>query len=402
VALGTELILLGMLLCLSWVGARVAARIGIPAIPIYMLVGVLFSKSFGWFPLSVGYTHTVELLGVFGLVLLLFNLGLEFDQDAFYSNAGTLILAGGSYVVLNMGVGLLFGFWVGWGAREALIIAGMTATSSSAIVTKLLIELKRLPNRETPMVLGVTVIEDITIALYLAVVGVALSGTTNPWAVAGELTVAFLFIAGMFMLARYAGRVIGAVLHTRDSELLTVLFFGLVLMFAGIGEHLGVTDAIGAFLVGLLLGATRLRGTVERVAIPMRDVFGAFFFIGFGLSLDVTKFGPVLWPVCLAVVMTVGINLIAGQLVARLQRLGIRAGLNAGAILLNRGEFALILAAIAAAAGLDARVVSFGGLYVLVMAVLGPVLTRLSDRVGRRMARRRGRMRAVGDGGLVE
>ena len=70
-ALGTELILLGMLLCLSWVGARVAARIGIPAIPIYMLVGVLFSKSFGWFPLSVGYTHTVELLGVFGLVLLL-------------------------------------------------------------------------------------------------------------------------------------------------------------------------------------------------------------------------------------------------------------------------------------------------------------------------------------------
>ncbi|MGO7984006.1 cation:proton antiporter, partial [Rhizobium johnstonii] len=83
------------------------------------------------------------------------------DQDEFFDNAGKLIISGGSYILINMAVGLGFGFALGWGTREALVIAGMTATSSSAIVTKLLIELKRLPNRETPMILGVTVVEDI-------------------------------------------------------------------------------------------------------------------------------------------------------------------------------------------------------------------------------------------------
>ena len=215
--LGTELILLGLLLTLSWLVARSVARFGMPAIPVYMLVGVLFSQNFGWFPLGVEYSHTVELLGVFGLVLLLFNLGVEFDQDAFYGSMGRLLLAGGSYVALNMGAGLLFGFWVGWGTREALIIAGMTATSSSAIVTKLLIELKRLPNVETPMVLGVTVIEDVFIAVYLAIVGVALGGATDPWTVVWELGVAFLFIGAMFALARFAGPLVGRLIGTRDA-----------------------------------------------------------------------------------------------------------------------------------------------------------------------------------------
>ena len=135
------------------------------------------------------------------------------------------------------------------------------------------------------------------------------------------------------------------------------------------------------------------------MSVPLRDVFGAFFFIGFGLSLDVTTFGPVLVPALIAVAMTIVLNLVAGQIVAALQRLGPRAGLNAGAILLNRGEFALILAAIAAGAGLDPRVTAFGGLYVLIMALLGPILTRFSDRAGRRLSARR---RLVGEGGLVE
>ena len=97
-----------------------------------------------------------------------------------------------------MGVGFAFGFSLGWGTREALIIAGMTATSSSAIVTKLLIELRRLANDETPMILGVTVIEDVFIAIYLAIVSVVLSGDTNVWAVVGKLALAFGFLIVMF------------------------------------------------------------------------------------------------------------------------------------------------------------------------------------------------------------
>jgi CPA2 family monovalent cation:H+ antiporter-2 len=380
--LGPDLLILGILFVIAYVLGRLGKAIGLPAIPIYMAVGLLASPHFGLFPLDFVHSDYIELIAVFGLILLLFNLGLEFDQDEFFGNAGKLIVSGGSYILINMGVGFAFGFLVGWGSREALIIAGITATSSSAIVTKLLIELKRLANNETPMILGVTVVEDIFIAIYLAIVSVVLSGETEIWLVVGKLGIAFLFLIVMFSVARWGGRVVSRLFRTKDDELFTILFFGLAIMFGGIGEILGVTDAIGAFLIGLVLGATRYRNKIENIAIPLRDVFGAFFFLNFGIGLDPSKFPAVILPVIGAVVMTVVLNALAGQFVAWLNKLGPQAGINAAVILQNRGEFALILATLALGAGLDERIQPFAGLYVLIMAVMGPILAANSERIG--------------------
>ncbi|MEO7122147.1 MAG: cation:proton antiporter [Lacisediminihabitans sp.] len=378
---GEELATLGALLLIAYVFGRLGKLIGVPAIPMYMLVGLLASPHFAWFPLNLGGDH-IELIAVFGLILLLFNLGLEFDQDEFFGNAGSLLLTGGTRIAINMGIGFAFGLWVGWGTREALIIAGMTATSSSAIVTKLLIELKRLPNRETPVILGVAVVEDVFIAVYLAIVAVVIGGKTNMWAITLELAISFTFLVGMFMLARWGGKVVSRLIQTKDDELFTILFFGLAVAFGGIGEILGVSDAIGAFLIGLVLGATRYRGRVAQLALPMRDIFGAFFFLNFGLTLDPSTFGSVLWPVAGAVVMTLVINTLGGQLIAWLNKLTPAQGFNAAAMLQNRGEFALILATLATSAGLDPRLTPFAGLYVLSMAIIGPILTVNSERWG--------------------
>jgi CPA2 family monovalent cation:H+ antiporter-2 len=382
VHLGEELVVLGALLVIAYIFGRLGKLIGLPAIPIYMLVGLLASPHTGWFPLSFD-ADNIEFIAIFGLILLLFNLGLEFDLDEFLGNAPKLLLSGGSYIILNMGVGFVFGFMVGWGTREALIIAGITATSSSAIVTKLLIELNRLPNRETPMILGVTVVEDIFIAIYLAIVGVVLSGETAIWPVIGKLAVAFLFLVVMFSLARFGGKWVGKIFRTKDDELFTILFFGLAVAFGGIGELLGVTDAIGAFLIGLVLGATRYRAKIEHLSLPMRDVFGAFFFLNFGLALDLSTFPSVIPQVAIAVGLTFGLNILAGQFVAWLNKLGPQAGINTTVILQNRGEFALILATLSLSAGLDKRIVPFAGLYVLVMAIIGPILAANSEKIGR-------------------
>jgi CPA2 family monovalent cation:H+ antiporter-2 len=379
--LGQDLLILGVLFVIAYILGRLGKLIGLPSIPVYMLVGLLASPYTGWFPLDFASAQ-IELIAVFGLVLLLFNLGLEFDQDEFFGNAGKLIVSGGSYILVNMAAGLVFGFLVGWGTREALIIAGITATSSSAIVTKLLIELKRLTNDETPMILGVTVVEDIFIAIYLAIVGVVLSGETEVWPVIGKLAIAFTFILVMFAIARFGGRFVSRLFRTKDDELFTILFFGLAVAFGGIGELLGVTDAIGAFLIGLVLGATRFRNKIEQIAIPLRDVFGAFFFLNFGLALDATKFGSVLVPVLLAVLMTVVLNVLAGQFVAWLNGLGPQAGINAAVILQNRGEFALILATLSLSAGLNPLIQPFAGLYVLIMAVMGPIVAGRSEQIG--------------------
>ncbi|NUU07064.1 cation:proton antiporter [Leifsonia sp. C5G2] len=379
--LGEDLIVLGILLLVAYVLGRLGKFVGLPAIPVYMLVGLLASPHTGWFPLSFE-SHYIELIAIFGLILLLFNLGLEFDQDEFFGNFGKLIVSGGSYILINMGVGLVFGFMVGWGTREALIIAGMTATSSSAIVTKLLIELRRLANTETPMILGVTVVEDIFIAIYLAIVSVVLSGETDFWPVVGKLAVAFAFLVVMFTIARWGGRFVSRLFRTKDDELFTILFFGFAVLFAGLGEIIGVTDAIGAFLIGLVLGATKYRNKIEHIAIPLRDVFAAFFFLNFGLALDPAKFPSVLVPVLVAVLLTIVLNIAAGQFVAWINGFGVQAGINTTVILQNRGEFALILATLSLAAGLDERIQPFAGLYVLIMAVLGPILAANSERIG--------------------
>jgi CPA2 family monovalent cation:H+ antiporter-2 len=377
---GSELLVLGVLFVVAYILGRLGKLIGLPSIPIYMLVGLLASPHMHLIPGGFKPAN-VELVAVFGLIFLLFNLGLEFDQDEFFGNARGLLLSGGTRLIINFGIGIGFGFWVGWGAREALIIAGMTATSSSAIVTKLLIELRRLANPETPVILGIAVVEDVFIAFYLAIVAVVIGGKTNIWQIVLELGISFAFLIAMFALARWGGKHVSRVLGARDDELFTILFFGLAVAFGGIGDLLGVSNAIGAFLIGLVLGATRFRTRIESFALPLRDVFGAFFFVNFGLSLNPSNFAAVLLPVGGAVLMTLIVNAGGGWLIAWLNRLPPRYGLGIGLILQNRGEFALILATLATAAGLDARLTPFAGLYVLVMSLIGPVLTVNSERI---------------------
>ena len=381
--MGSQLVVLGLLFVIAYGLARLGKRIGLPVIPVYMFVGLIASPHFRLFPLNFAAAD-VHFVALFGLIFLLFSLGLEFDQDEFYGNAKALLVSGGSRILINMIVGFSFGLWVNWGTREALIIAGMTATSSSAIVTKLLIEFGRLANRETPVILGIMVLEDVFIAVYLAIISVVLGGATGFWPISGQLAVAFGFLVTMFALARWGGRVVSRLVRTRDDELFTILFFGLAVAFGGVGQLLGVSEAIGAFLIGLVLGATRYRNRIEQTALPLRNVFGAFFFLNFGLVLDPATFPGVALPVVIAVVLTLVLNTLGGQLIARIAKLTPAQGLNSSAMLQNRGEFALILATLATGAGLDARLTPFAGLYVLIMAIIGPVLAARSGTFGAR------------------
>ena len=114
------------------------------------------------------------------------------------------------------------------------------------------------------------------------------------------------------------GRLVARLVQTRDDELFTILFFGLAVAFGGIGELLGVSDAIGAFLIGLVLGSTHLRARIEQFTRPLRDVFAAFFFLAFGLALNPSTFGEVVWPVVAAIVVTLVVNTAGGQLIVDL------------------------------------------------------------------------------------
>ncbi|MFH9585837.1 cation:proton antiporter [Streptomyces luteogriseus] len=369
--------------------ARLGGRIGLPTIPLFMLAGILLGPHTPGLVI-VQDAHDFEMLSALGLVLLLFYLGLEFHLDDLKTGGRRLLAAGGIYLLLNVGAGLGFGFVLGWGVREALVLAGVLGISSSAIVTKILIDLGRIGRPETRLILGVIVVEDIFLALYLAALQPVISGAQGMGDTVLQGAKAFGFLLLLAAAARYGTKLVGRLIETRDNELLVISFLGAAVLVAGVAEVLGVADAIGAFMVGLILAGTPSGPRIRDLVHPLRDAFAAIFFFAFGLSIDPGDIVSVAGPVTAAAVLTLVMNVIAGLLVARVYRYGIDPAAEIATTLVARGEFALILAAMAASAGLDTRLAPFIAGYVLVLAVLGPIAAGRAHLLARALRTGRG------------
>ncbi|MFE1404153.1 cation:proton antiporter [Streptomyces sp. NPDC058770] len=352
--------------------ARVGSRIGLPTIPLFILAGILLGPHTPGIVL-VADPHDLEMLSALGLVLLLFYLGLEFHLDDLKAGGRKMVVAGSVYLILNVGAGLGFGFALGWGTSEALVMAGVIGISSSAIVTKILVDTKRLGSPETKTILGIIVVDDIFLALYLAALQPILSRSDSLAAALLDGGKAFGFLLLLALTARFGTKLVSKLIHTSDDELLVISFLGAAVLVAGVSEWFGVADAIGAFMMGLMLGSTTSGGRILKLVHPLRDAFGAIFFFAFGLSINPGDLPGVLWPVLAAVVLTVVMNVLSGMVSARVYGFGAQAAANISTTLTARGEFALILATMAAGAGLDERLPPFIAGYVLVLAVLSPL-----------------------------
>ena len=385
--MGDELLALGGAFLAAGIVARLGRRIGLPTIPLFMLAGIVFGPNTPGVAL-VEDPGDLALLASLGLVLLLFYLGLEFTLDDLLGGGSRLLAAGGIYLALNVGGGLALGFALGWGAREALVIGGVVGISSSAIVTKLLIELRRLTNPETRLILGIIVVEDLFVALYLAMLQPVLTGTQGVVATLTSFGKAFAFLVILGVFARWGSTFVGRVLSIDDDELLTVCFIGLAVLVAGVAEELGVSEAIGAFMIGVVLAATPSAPRIKRLVFPLRDAFAAVFFFAFGLNIDLGDVASVVGPIAAAVVLSLTLNVAAGLAAARLYRLGAQPATNVGFTILARGEFSLVLAAIAAEAGLDARLSPFVAGYVFILATVGPLLTSRTRFIARHVPAR--------------
>ena len=382
-----ELAVLGAALLLAGLFARVGRRLGLPTIPFFIVAGIIFG------PQTPGIVvledpEEIELLAMLGLVLLLFHLGIEFSINELLGGGRRLLWAGGSYILLNFGAGLVLGWALGWGTREIFVIAGMIGTSSTAIVTKLILDLRRVANPETGMVLGIIVVEDVFIAFYLALLQPIFGEQDAAGEVILSIATAFAFLIGLFALARWGARIVRPVLGTADAELAIILIVGFGVFVAGFAHSAGASDAVGALLAGMVVAGTGIGPRVERLLVPLRDVFAAIFFFWFGLTIAPSDMGAIAPAVAVAVVVTLAFNVIAGVVAARIYGYGRTEAANTALMLVSRGEFELILASLAVAAGLDSRVGPFAALYVLVLSILSPLFSARSFVLARWLPRR--------------
>jgi monovalent cation:H+ antiporter-2, CPA2 family len=352
---------------------RLAHRFGFSAIPLYLLGGLAFGNG-GLLPLN--FTEKFVHVGAeIGVILLLFMLGLEYTGDQLRNNLCTGLAAGVADFLLNFPPGFIAGLWLGWGPLAALLLGGVTYISSSGIAARVLEELRRLDNPETPTILSILVLEDLAMAVYLPLVAVLLIGQGF---IAGAIsvTVALATVSVVLLAALRYGNAISRVLAHDSDEAVLLSTFGLVLLVAGVAQRLQVSAAVGAFLLGVALSGPLVKQT-HRLLGPLRDLFAAMFFLFFGLQIDPATLPPVLWQAASLAVVTGLTKLLTGLWAVRRGGGETASGLRAGGALVARGEFSIVIAGLGAGAGLNPGLGPFAAAYVLILAVAGPIIARL-------------------------
>ncbi|OBH92403.1 cation:proton antiporter [Mycobacterium sp. E2733] len=361
---------LGALLAMLAVVGAVARRFALSPIPVYLLAGLSLGKG-GILPLAAG-GQFITTSAPIGVVLLLLTLGLEFSAAEFAASLRHHLPSAGVDIVLNAAPGAVAGWLLGLDGVAILCLAGVTYISSSGVIARLLEDLRRLGNRETPAVLSVLVLEDFAMAAYLPLFAVLAAGGGWLRAVVG-MVVAVAALLAAFAASYRWGHHVGRLVEHPDSEQLLLRVLGITLIVAAIAESLHASAAVGAFLVGLTLtGQTADRA--RKVLGPLRDLFAAIFFLAIGFAVDPHELIPMLPAALMLAVVTAATKVATGIFAARRDGVARRGQLRAGTALIARGEFSLIIIGLAGTS--IPAVAALATSYVFIMAIAGPVLAR--------------------------
>ncbi len=363
----------------------VARRFGLSAIPAYLLAGLLLGPNEPTELYLISPSEVTEFVAELGLVFLLFFLGLEFSLGRLLRTGRHVGLGGTIDLVANLGLGLLVGVVAFGMTSAALILAACIYVSSSAIAVKGLIDFRRLGDDETDLVLAILVFEDLVIAFML---GFAAAGGGEISDTLVLVAKALAFVTAGIAASRWLAGPLDRFLDRLPLEFFLLAVFAFLVGTAAIADELGLSEAIGALMAGIVLSETSVREQIEERFFSFRDVFAALFFFVFGLSIDLSALGDVGWIVTLAVLVTLAGKIGGGLLAGRVGGFSSRQSLNAGIALVAHGEFTIILADLASdnpsvTASQSADLVAFAGLYVLVTATVGIVLMKESKRLGR-------------------
>ncbi|RAY14551.1 cation:proton antiporter [Actinomadura craniellae] len=382
-----QLIELGaIILGLGLLGA-ISTRFSISPIPLYLLAGLAFGAG-GIVDLEASEDFVATGAEV-GVILLLFTLGLEYTAGELVGNLRASAPAGLFDLVVNAAPGVAAALLLGWGPVAAVAMGGITYVTSSGITAKVIGDLGWLGNRETPAVLSILVFEDLMMAAYLPILTTLLAGAGLIGG-ATSLGIAAATITIILLVALRHGDKVERLVASPSQEVLLLKVLGLVLLVAGIAQQLQVSAAVGAFLVGIALSGP-LAHQARELLIPLRDLFAAVFFVFFGLHTDPADLPPVLGVAALLAVIGVATKLGSGWVAAKRAGVATTGRLRAGSALIPRGEFNIVIAGLAVAAGTNPKLGPLAAAYVLMLAVIGPLLARAAEPLARAARARKGK-----------
>lgn len=355
--------------------ARLAGRLRITPIPLYLLAGLAIGEG-GVISLDLS-EQFISVVAEIGVLMLLLALGLAYSADELRAGMRTSLRPGALDAVVNFTPGFVGGLLLGWEVRAALLLGGVCWISSSGIISKVLADLDRLANLETPAILNLLVVEDLAMAVYLPIAGALITGR-GLGGTAITVAVALAAVGVIMFVSLRLGHHLSAALAPGSDESLLLAVFGLTLLVGGLAQQLEVSAAIGAFLVGLAVSGPVQRRAGDLVG-PLRDLFAALFFLFFSVQIDPGDVVDSLLPAALLAIVILATKALTGWLAASWAGAGRAGRWRAAATLGARGEFSIVIAALGGTLADGPELGAVAAAVVLITAVVSPVAARVVD-----------------------
>jgi len=355
---------------------RLATWLGLSPIPFYLLLGLCFGQG-GAVQLGASIEF-IQAGSEIGIVLLLALLGLEYTAAELIGGLRTSRRAGLLDAVLNALPGAALALLLGWGPVAAVTLAGVTWVSSSGVISKLIGDLGRLPNRETPVILSVLVMEDLAMAFYLPVLSAIAAGVAF---LQGAITVgiAVAMVTVILVVALRYGHLVSRLFPADHYEPLLLGVLGLTMLIAGLAAKASVSAAVGAFLVGIAISG-KVAENANQALTPLRDLFAALFFVFFGIVTDSSSLWSMVLPALALAAVTIATKVLTGIYAAHQAGIGPLGRWRTGMSLTPRGEFSIIIAGLAVTSGIvPAALAPLATTYVLITILAGTILARMPD-----------------------
>jgi CPA2 family monovalent cation:H+ antiporter-2 len=359
----------------------------LPAMLAYFLVGlVLGPHTFGLLP----DTEATREFAEFGIVFLMFSIGLEFSLPQLYAMRKKVLGLGGAQVVITLAIVMGIAKFVGLDWPAAFVVGAALAMSSTAIVSKILAERVDLNSRHGRLSIGVLLFQDIAVVPVLVLIpalGMAGANLTDVLGLAmlkAAAMLLFLFTIGKWMINPWFNLV--ASQRSRELFVMNVLMITLLLAYAT--KLAGLSYALGAFIAGMLISETKFRYQVESDISPFRDILLGLFFISVGMLLNLQQIFSNIALVLLILVAFILFKAAIVALVVRLVKYETGVAIRTGLILAQAGEFSFVILAL----GVEQKLISGQALQVilavaLLSMVIAPFLIQYNGRLTRRMVR---------------
>jgi len=356
---------LALILVVAGITTLIFKKIKQPVVLGYILAGFLTGSNFKFLP-NIDDLSTIAVWAELGIIFIMFGLGLEFSFHKLANVGGSAIVTATTIIIPMVFLGFLIGNLLGWSKMDSIFLGGMISMSSTMVIIKAYDELGLKPKSYSNIVLGTLIVEDIAGVFMMVILSaIAISKGVIGFQMVGEIGVLLMYLGLWLVLGIY---LIPSFLRKTKSlmndETLLIISLGLCLFMVVVANYIGFSSALGAFIAGSILAGTVLRERIEKLITPIKDLFGAVFFISVGVLLDFSTLSQYILPIIIISIVTVFGQMLFSTIGAILSGQTLNLAIGVGFSMVQIGEFSFIIAALGTALG-----VTSGFLYPVIVFV---------------------------------